>query len=100
VSSSAYTPHVAIIEDEDMVLVSGVSHGNNPAILAPASPPASPPPSPSDLHRIPGRLESLSCLVEHLLLSAPVKATVDPPSPAHTLDNDTTVVLSGDSPSI
>ncbi len=99
-SSSAFTPHAAKIEDEDAVLVSAVSHGDNPAILAPASLPTSPHPSPSDLHKISGRLESLSRLMERLLPSAPVKVMVDPPSPAHTLDNDTIDVLAGDSPSI
>jgi hypothetical protein len=99
-SYSAFPLHAAIIEDKEVVLDSGVSHGNNPAIVASASLLASPPLPPSDLHRISGRLTSLSRLVECLLPSAPVKATVDPPSPAHTLADDTTDVLPGDSPSI
>jgi hypothetical protein len=58
VSSSSFTPHVTIIEDEDVVLVSGVSRGNNPAIVAHASLLASLSPSPSDLHGISGQLDS------------------------------------------
>jgi hypothetical protein len=96
VNSTRFT----IIEDEDAALVSGVSHGNNPAIIAPASPLTSPPPTPSDLNKISGWLDSLSHLVECLLPSAPIKAPVDPPPPAHTSDNHTRDVLSGDSPSI
>jgi hypothetical protein len=38
--------------------------------------------------------------MECFLPSTPIKVTVDSPSPAHTLNDHTTNVLSGDSPSI
>ncbi len=78
-STSAFTPPVAIIEDEDGVSVSGVSLTNGPTLLAPASPPVPPPLSPSYIGSISGRLDSLSRLVERLLLPAPTEAPVSPP---------------------
>ncbi len=84
-STLAFIPPVAIIEDKDGASDSGVSLPDDPALLAPASPLVPPPLSPSDLGSISGCLDSLSCLVERLLPSAPIEASMsDPPGTADT----------------
>jgi hypothetical protein len=86
-SSSASTPHLVVIEDEDAVSVADILWGNDSANLPPACPTvsplplptASPSPSPTvDLGGISGRLESLTSLIKRLLPSAPVEDSVAP----------------------
>jgi hypothetical protein len=97
-TSSMSTPHPVVIEDEDAVLVAGISSGNDSAILPPAHltvsptplPMASPttPPPTVDLGRISVWLKSLTCLVQRLLPSTPVEELVAPATPVLQQVND------------
>ena len=76
---------VAIIEDDDEASDSVAPIADDSALVVPASPSVPPTLSPFNFGDNFGHLDSLSRLVEHLLPSAPIEASMNhPPCPVDT----------------